>query len=244
MAYSTISTPVEALKILDTGRKHLRTGNLFSAIVSFKYALEGFQSLRNIHATDRTRLTNAFNDFQQKLADSAEFQRLYGRVHFRDNDYSTSIDFLSQLIAIKEEEITEILSTSEIAGIMQLDKLNEEDQQKARMMVDCVERGELAALKSLVEENDQLAALVMDYYNEGGIGLRKSGNIDKAVMEYKKALSISPDDEHLYYNLARAYIEDGQKKNARTSIEQALKLNPDFTEGQMLRQYIDEWRHP
>ncbi|HQK99386.1 MAG TPA: tetratricopeptide repeat protein [Smithellaceae bacterium] len=240
--FPSIATPVDALKSLDTARKHLRVGNLFSAIVSFKETLDGFLHLKELAAADRTRLSNALNDFQQKLSASPEFHRLYGRVPFRDDDFSTSVDFLGQLLSAKEDEISNMIEKGQSIGMMGLDNLNEEDQQKAVAMVAYVEQGELAALRKLVEENDQLAALVMDFYNDGGIELRKSGDIDQAVHEYKKALSISPDDEHLYYNLARAYIEDGQRKNARKAIEEALKLNPDFSEGAALAQYIEGWK--
>lgn len=61
------------------------------------------------------------------------------------------------------------------------------------------------------------------------------------VRIFKKALTVSPNDENLYYNLARAYIEIGEKKNAKATIEQALKINPDFREGLKLFKYISQW---
>ncbi len=232
---------VETMRKLDQSRKHLRDGNLFSALVALRETLELFIGLRDILPNDTNRLTNAINDFQQKIALSREFQDLYGRVHFRDNDFSTSLDFLGQLISIKEDEIADMLQNDDFHTTLILNKLDSEDQKTARLMVSLVERGEQAAIKTLVQENDDLASLVMAYYNDTGIGLRASGNFEKASTEYKKALTISPMDEHLYYNLARAYIEAGLKKDAETAVGQALFLNPDFHEGRKLQRYIANW---
>lgn len=86
-------------------------------------------------------------------------------------------------------------------------------------------------LQELVTANDELGSLVLAFYNETGISCRKAGNIDKAIIEYKQALSIAPNDEHLYYNMARAFMEIGQKKDAEVRIVQAIQLNPRFYEG-------------
>ncbi|MFO7569738.1 MAG: tetratricopeptide repeat protein [Smithellaceae bacterium] len=229
------------MRKLDESRKHLREGNLFSAILALRETLEGFLSLKNIHPNDTARLTNAMNDFQQKIAESQEFQTLYGQVRFRDHDYATSLDFLSQLIHIKEDEIAGMIQNEDFSNALTLNTLGANDQKTVRLMVSLVEQGEQAALKMLVQENDELGSLVMAYYNEAGIGLRVSGDLEKAVTEYKKAISVSPQDEHLFYNLARAYIEAGLKESAESAVEQALKINPDFSEGHKLKRYIREW---
>ena len=104
-----------------------------------------------------------------------------------------------------------------------------------------VERREQMVLRQLVSENNELASLVLSYYNDHGINLRAAGDVNKSIQEYKKALFISPDDEHLFYNLARAYIEIGNKKKALESIKLALNLNPEFIEGLKLQNYINQW---
>ncbi|MDD3311721.1 tetratricopeptide repeat protein [Pseudodesulfovibrio sp.] len=53
-------------------------------------------------------------------------------------------------------------------------------------------------------------------FNEFGISLRKKRLFDEAVQYYSRALEINGDlngeDENLYYNLARAYYENGEWK--------------------------------
>jgi len=95
-------------------------------------------------------------------------------------------------------------------------------------------------IREPVAAHDGLGSLVLSFYNEAGISQRKSGNIDKAIIEYRKALSVSPNDEHLYYNMARAYLEIGQKKNAEASIDQALQINPQFQDGLNLQNFISK----
>jgi tetratricopeptide (TPR) repeat protein len=203
--------------------------------------LESFINAANIVQSDKNRVSSALNDFQQKISVSPQFKDLYGAVSFHDNDFRTTFEFIGQLIKIKEDEIASVLINKDVSHSLNLDNLNSEEQQKTLMMVSLVERGEQAALRQMVSENDELASLVLAYYNETGIGYRTDGDVKRAIQEYKKALFVSPDDENLYYNIARAYIETGNKKNAEESIKMALKLNPDFKEGLKLRNYIVHW---
>ena len=40
---------------------------------------------------------------------------------------------------------------------------------------------------------------------------------------------MAPRDENLYYNIGMAYAEGRQFRNARLSMAEALKINPDIT---------------
>lgn len=241
MVYKNTSTASEMIRKIEECKKHLNQGNLFSSIVSLREVLDAHINAHEIPKADKARLASAINNFQRQLAISQFFNDLYGKVYFRDDDFSTSYDFLCQLITIKEEEIADVLVSEEVARKLTLNTLNNDDQKTIKLMVSLVERGESSALHELIDTNDDLGSMVLNYYNETGINYRKSGDIEKAVVEYKKALTVSPNDEHLYYNLARAYIEAGQKKNAKTTIEQALRINPDFNEGTKLLKYINQW---
>lgn len=61
-----------------------------------------------------------------------------------------------------------------------------------------------------------------------GIALRKQGRWQDAIVEYGKALKISPDDENLFYNSAMAYAEGGDYRQAQRYLAKALELNPQF----------------
>ena len=86
--------------------------------------------------------------------------------------------------------------------------------------------GNLARIKALfLEENKHL-------FNEFGIRLRKLGMYDEAVKHYQKAITICPDDEHLYFNSGRALFEKRKIKEAKRWVRMALRANPDFQEAQ------------
>ena len=57
---------------------------------------------------------------------------------------------------------------------------------------------------------------------------------------YSRALEITTGDEHLYYNIARAYYERGDKDDCRENLAKALDLNADFEEAQKFLDYLDK----
>ncbi len=65
-------------------------------------------------------------------------------------------------------------------------------------------------------------------FNELGIRLRKLGLYRESLEHYLRALTIARDDEHLWFNAARALDEDDQPELAARLLKKALELNPDF----------------
>jgi tetratricopeptide (TPR) repeat protein len=232
------SSAAEIMRNLDQCRKHLKTGNLFSCISNFHDVLDEYINAIDITESDRIKVMAALNDFQQLLSKDRQFQDSYGTFSFRHNDFDTSLNFINQLIKIREEEISDFLLNKEIIKIMSQANLDRTERETMKLIVTLVERGEQYTLQEIVAENDLLAYMVLSYYNDTGINDRISGNTEKAIKAYRKALSISPNDENLYYNIARAYLEQKNNKAAEVSIDQALVINPDFGEGLKLQQYI------
>lgn len=77
-------------------------------------------------------------------------------------------------------------------------------------------------------------------FNEFGIQLRKNGMHSQALGHYAKALRLSPDDDHLLYNIARALFEKGRFRAARGFLEKALTVRPDFPEAARFLEYLRE----
>lgn len=77
-------------------------------------------------------------------------------------------------------------------------------------------------------------------FNEFGINLRKSKMIPQAIEYYSKAVDLSPKDDHLRYNMARAYFEDKQYEKVREELKTCLELNPDFEEAKKFIAYLDK----
>lgn len=65
-------------------------------------------------------------------------------------------------------------------------------------------------------------------FNRLGLLLRRAGKWREAAEEYRKAITVAPNDESLHYNLAMAYLEGKDYEAARASTLKALGLNPDL----------------
>lgn len=77
-------------------------------------------------------------------------------------------------------------------------------------------------------------------FNEFGINLRKSKLHDQAVEYYTRALEMTQDDENLYYNIARAYFERGDKDDCIANLRKALAIKPDFEEVKKFIEYLEK----
>ena len=65
-------------------------------------------------------------------------------------------------------------------------------------------------------------------FNEFGIKLRKTKMLDEALSYYQRALELSKNDENLYCNLARVYVEKGNNEAAIDALASSLQINPSF----------------
>ncbi|MGE9985034.1 tetratricopeptide repeat protein [Desulfovibrio sp. SGI.169] len=65
-------------------------------------------------------------------------------------------------------------------------------------------------------------------FNQLGINLRKQGRWKDAIIEYKRAIRIAPDDENLYYNIGMAFAEGGDFLQAKANLLKAVDLNPEI----------------
>lgn len=100
----------------------------------------------------------------------------------------------------------------------------------------------LAAARSVLEGSSGPGRAGSDVQkrtiNAFGIDLRKRKEFDTAIAYYGKALELSPGDERVLFNLARALFEKGDLAGCRTRLEEALGRNPDFVEAQKFLRYL------
>jgi tetratricopeptide (TPR) repeat protein len=75
-------------------------------------------------------------------------------------------------------------------------------------------------------------------FNEFGINLRKNKMYDQALDYYKRAEDLSPLDENLFYNVARAFFEKSLYEKCVEYLNKALTLNPDLSEARQFLDYI------
>ncbi|WP_027184665.1 tetratricopeptide repeat protein [Desulfovibrio inopinatus] len=75
--------------------------------------------------------------------------------------------------------------------------------------------------------------------NTFGISLRKQKNYDEAIKFYQKGLEVNPDDDHLVFNIARAYFEKGLIAPCKRLLEKALSMNPELKEARRFAEFLE-----
>ncbi|NDV22752.1 tetratricopeptide repeat protein [Desulfovibrio sp. JC022] len=95
-----------------------------------------------------------------------------------------------------------------------------------------------AVIEVLFTKNETFVEEQRQDFNDSGISLRKRKKYDEALTFYIKALEINPDDENLYFNIARSYYETGNKEEALVHIEKALKINPLMEVAILFKKYL------
>ena len=105
-----------------------------------------------------------------------------------------------------------------------------------------LERGEGGKAENIFERLVRLDAAFEEehkhLFNEFGIKLRKNKMIEQAVTYYERAMELCPEDEHLFYNLARAYLEDKKLDKAVEFLLKSLALNPMLEPGIKFLQWL------
>jgi len=83
-------------------------------------------------------------------------------------------------------------------------------------------------VKLLEMKGDNLTKDDMVTFNRLGIALRRQGRWQDAIENYKKALTVVPDDERVLYNMGLAHADGQQYQAAVRCYDQVLRHSPDF----------------
>jgi tetratricopeptide (TPR) repeat protein len=93
-----------------------------------------------------------------------------------------------------------------------------------------LERGEGSKANNIFERLVKLEAAFQEehkhLFNEFGINLRKNKMIDQAITYYARAEELAVRDEHLFYNMARAYLEKEDMGNTLLYLFKSLDMAP------------------
>ena len=104
-------------------------------------------------------------------------------------------------------------------------------------------RGEKEEAQKVFEHLGQIENLYetenKHIFNEFGIELRKRKLLEEAIANYAKAIAIDPEDAVIFYNLGRAYYEQGEEMQAAVQLQKALTLRPDFQEAREFIRSLD-----
>jgi tetratricopeptide (TPR) repeat protein len=105
-----------------------------------------------------------------------------------------------------------------------------------------MEMGDVAKAKNVFQKLSEIQAIFEDenkhLFNEFGIELRKANMIDEAFANYQKAITISPNDEHLHFNVARIYYDKKEWENALEWLQKAIEINPHFRDAKVFEALI------
>lgn len=105
-----------------------------------------------------------------------------------------------------------------------------------------MEMGQTDKAKSVFKKLSQVDAIFEEenkhIFNEFGIELRKACMNEEALGNYLKALEISPQDENLYFNVARLYYDARDWEYALIWIEKSVATNPAFREAKQFEALI------
>lgn len=220
-----------------TCESYVRQGKIAACIILFLEVLEKIPAAPLL-TKEKKLLIDGIYKLQRNLAAHKNFKDLFGPVTFDDTDLKTTYEFLKQLHLAHEEELRERMKSEtasddaerlEVDAIISLDE--EAIKERAMHAIEQIEGGDIEKANEIIDGMDEVISYIIEYYNNQGIERREASNYDGAITSYMKALAVYPHDEGLYYNVARAYNDLGDKDKAQESINKALEINPQFQEG-------------
>ncbi|MDP2847568.1 MAG: tetratricopeptide repeat protein [Humidesulfovibrio sp.] len=138
-----------------------------------------------------------------------------GKVYVRRNDMEHADRYFSEAIATAQREALHHVDrvVQEIAEVV------------AESSPDLAEKYYVQLLDM---KGDNLTLEDMITFNRLGIALRRQGKWREAVENYKKALTVAPNDERVLYNMGLAYADGQLHRMAVGAFEQVQRIAPEF----------------
>lgn len=223
---------------------HVKQGKIASCLISFREIIDRMPAIP-MTEKEKKELHEGIAAFLDKLAAHKKFKEIFGEFSFGDTDLATNLEFIKSMIVAQEQEIVQKIEKDEEAAEAQRleiikaeERKKDEINQKILDAIALIDGGNLSEALEMIKGDEEAKEAVSQHYNSLGMDNRKAKNFDEAVKNYSKAISVSPQDENIHYNMARAYFEEGKLDKAEAFLEKALKLNPDFEEGKTFLGYL------
>ena len=229
-------------------RLALKKGDILKCLAQFKEALDAFGSVR-VQPDEKAVLQGAISTLQSDLTSNDGFKKVFGPVTFADADIESTATFLGELIKAYSEQFvegTEAVAAVPAAGQENKPEPHEEKSEPVEMnpeerietIIGHIKTEKADEAKALIAGDEDILTRVLNRLNSHGMSCRKAGRIEEAINSYESCLLVCDNDEGIFFNLARAYMEGGKIKEALQAIGKALAINPEFIEAQALQDMI------
>lgn len=223
---------------------YVKQGKIAACLISFK---EIISRMPAISMTDKEKkeLHGGIAEFLRNLSAHKKFKDIFGEVSFADTDLATNLEFIKSMIIAQEQEIVQKVEKDEEAAEAQRleidrekQKKQEEIEQKTAEAIKLINEENLPPAIEIINTSEEISDAIVLHYNKLGMQNRQTKNFVEAVMNYSKAILVSPNDENLHYNIARVYFEEGEIDKAEKFLEKAIRLNPEFAESKAFYEYL------
>lgn len=174
---------------------------------------------------------------------------LYGKVCMANGQYEEAIQYLEQASdqnTLNLERRIEVGNVYlELGWEKEADDLFDSvmrsdptDLNKVKMGQIFVKKHELKKAGKLLKDVQEPIPEALAVFNRYAIELRKQGDFEESLEQYKKCLEVVPDEPTILFNMGTVYFEMGDEERAKKKLRQTLALKPDFDRAQKLLDYL------
>lgn len=241
---SKISTITELFHRFHNCEMQLKQGKIAACLIAFKEVIEKMPAISKTEK-EKSELHSAIELFLKNLSAHKKFQEIFGTMSFGDTDLETNLEFIKSMIVAQEDAIVERVKKDEEASEvhrLEIDRDQQRQQEEMRkkivQVIEFIDQENIPPAMEIIGESEEIREAVALHYNDVGMQCRTDKSFTEAVKNYSKALIVSPEDENLHYNMGRAHFEAGDSNKAENFLANAMKLNPEFKEGQIFYDYL------
>ena len=215
---------------LETMERHIKTAWQSSTVDE----IEDEQLSRAQNLISQHQFDEAIEEFSELVSDEDEALSFFnkGMEHLRQNKFGKAILAFNKALALNK------MYAEAYRGLAHAHKGKGDVAQYQEFLKKSADifalQDKLHELKEVFVEILKADPDAVNPYNTMGVNLRRSGDYMGALHAYNQALMVTPNDENLMYNIAKAYIYAGDNEKAADHLRRALRLRPDFIEANTL----------
>lgn len=222
----------------------LKQGKIAACLIAFREIIERMPAIPKTEK-EKKELQEGIEIFFKNLSTHKKFQEIFGTISLGDADLETNLEFIKSMIIAQEDVLFEGLKNDEEALEAQRLEIDQEKQrqiealrEKIKQAIELLDSENVPAAMEIINESDDIREGVALHYNDAGMQSRAGKSYDEAVINYSRAILVSPEDENLYYNMGRAHYEAGHADRAEENLAKAMQLNSEFKAGEVFYQHL------